>query len=227
MINYKELKNELDQNKKSIEKNNDKIKSINKSATDLKELLDDLEESKFGGYKLNIQQKQRLKELLKDVESLTNYFDNYRNIINNIATINDDLEYQKKETRSLGNKVNSLEVDNKKIKTELENQKNSNSLLKSLINARNNEHLNLVTHLAKGVNSKDSYTSNTYNQVSNKLREKNIISRNEHRIILRSLFGISKSEIEKALHHINQQNEEAAEEFYNQRINTNENDYEL
>ena len=227
MINYKELKNELDQNKKSIEKNNDKITSINKSATDLKDLLDDLEESRFGGYKLNNQQKQRLKDLLKDVQSLTNYFDNYRNIINNIATINDDLEYQRKETRNLGNKVNSLEVDNKKLKTELENQKNSNSLLKSLINARNDEHLNLVTHLAKEVNSKDYYTSNTYKQISNKLREKNIISRNEHRVILGPLFGISKSEIEKALHHINQEMEEQAEEFYNQRMNTNENDYEL
>ena len=227
MINYKELKNELDQNKKSIEKNNDKIKAINKSATELKDLLDDLEESRFGGYKLNNQQKQRLKDLLKDVESLTNYFDNYGHVINNIATINDDLEYQRKETRILGNKVNNLEVDNKKIKIELENQKNSNSLLKSLINARNDEHLNLVTHLAKGVNSKDYYTSNTYKQVSNKLREKNIISRNEHRVILRPLFGISKSEIEKALHHINQEMEEQAEEFYNQRMSTNENDYDL
>ena len=227
MINYKELKNELDQNKKSIEKNNDKIKAINKSATDLKDLLDGLEESRLGGYKLNNQQKQRLKDLLKDVQSLTSYFDNYRNIINNIATINDDLEYQRKETRTLGNRVNNLEVENKKIKSELEDQRNSNSLLKSLINARNDEHLNLVTHLAKGVNSKDSYTSNTYKQVSDRLREKNIISRNEHRVILRPLFGISKSEIEKALHHINQEMEEQAEEFYNQRMSANENDYEL
>ena len=227
MINYKELKNELNQNKKSIEKNNDKIKMINKSATDLKDLLDDLEETRFGGYKLNNQQKQRLKDLLKDVESLTNYFDNYRNVINNIASINDDLEYQRKETRILGNKVNNLEVDNKKIKTELEDQKNSNSLLKSLINARNDEHLNLVTHLAQGVNSKDSYTSNIYRKVSNKFKEKKLISKNEHRVIIRPLFGISKSEIEQALHHINQEMEEQAEEFYNQRMNSNENDYEL
>ena len=229
MINYKELKNELEQNKKSIEKNNDKIKLINKSATDLKDLLDDLEESRFGGYKLNLQQKQRLKDLLKDVESLTNYFDNYRNIMNNLTTINDDLEYQRKETRVLGNKVNSLEVDNKKLKSALEDEKNSNHLLGSLIRARDDEHLKLVTHLAEGVNSKDRQTSNSYKELSNNLRKKKILSRSEHRVILRPLFGISKSEIERAIQHINQEMEEEAEKFYNERINSNanENDYEL
>lgn len=51
----KELKKELEANKKSIDKSNEKIKSINKTASDFKDLLDDLEESRLGGYKLNHQ----------------------------------------------------------------------------------------------------------------------------------------------------------------------------
>ena len=229
MYNYQELKNELEVKKESIDKNTEKIKSINNSSKELKDIVSNLDGNRFGGYKLNLQQKQRLKDLLKDVESLTNYFDNYRNIMNNLTTINDDLEYQRKETRVLGNKVNSLEVDNKKLKSALEDEKNSNHLLGSLIRARDDEHLKLVTHLAEGVNSKDRQTSNSYKELSNNLRRKKILSRSEHRVILRPLFGISKSEIERAIQHINQEMEEEAEKFYNERINSNanENDYDL
>lgn len=53
MVNYQELKKELEINKRSIDKNNDKIKSINNSSKELKDLLSILEESRLGGYKLN------------------------------------------------------------------------------------------------------------------------------------------------------------------------------
>ena len=56
MVNYQELKKELEINKRSIDKNNDKIKSINTSSKELKDLLSCLEESRLGGYKLNNKQ---------------------------------------------------------------------------------------------------------------------------------------------------------------------------
>ena len=130
-----------------------------------------------------------------------------------------------KETRILVNKVNSLEVDNKKLKSELENPKNSNHLLNSLIRFRDDEHLKLVTHLAEGVNSKDRQASNSYKELSNNLRKK-VLSRAEHGVILKPLFGISKSEIERAIKHINQEMEEDAEEYFQERQDSKEN-YEL
>ena len=231
MVNYEELKKELELNKKSIEKNNDKIKSINKSATDLKDLLDDLEESKLGGYKLNNQQKERLRGLLKDVESITKYFDNYGYVINNLSIINDNIENQKQENKELIDKNNELSRINRKLYKDLEDMKTSNSFLKGVVKSRDREHLNLVTHLAEGVNSKDYYTSSSYKQLSDKLKEKKIISKPEHRVIMKPLFGISKTEIERAIHHINQEMEEQSEEYFNKKIygnsNTNENDYTL
>ncbi len=57
MMNYQELKKELEVNKKSIDKNNDKI---NNSSKELNDLLSNLEESRLGGYRLTSKQKERL-----------------------------------------------------------------------------------------------------------------------------------------------------------------------
>ena len=81
MYNYQELKKELEIKKDSINKNTEKIKSINNSSKELKDIVSNLDGNRFGGYKLNDKQKDRLEKLLKDVEDMTNYFDNYRNII--------------------------------------------------------------------------------------------------------------------------------------------------
>lgn len=93
MGNYEQLKKELEVNKKSIEKNNDKITYINRSSKEINEILSSLEGNRFGGYKLTQKQKERLENLVKDVESMSNYFDNYKNIINDISSINDNLKY--------------------------------------------------------------------------------------------------------------------------------------
>ena len=103
-------------NKKSIDKNNDKIRSINTSSKELKDLLSGLEESRLGGYKLNHKQKERLQDLIKDVESITDYFDNYKNIINNISSINDNLKYQKDRNNKVENDNNILIKENQKLK---------------------------------------------------------------------------------------------------------------
>ena len=86
-------------------------------------MLDDLEESRLDGYKLNHQQKERLRGLLKGVESLTDYLDNYKNIINKLSSINDNLKYQKEENRNLNRYNNELIVSNKKLANELKEQK--------------------------------------------------------------------------------------------------------
>lgn len=223
MVDYQELKKELEINKKSIDKNNEKIKSINKSASDFKNLLDDLEESRFGGYKLNNQQKGRLKDLLKDVESLTDYFDNYKNIINNLGAINENLKNQKEENKKLNRNNNDLVVSNRKLTNELKDQKNTNDFLNLVINDKENKHLDLVTYLCKHANSKDYTTSRLFKQMTIDLNDKRFISDKEQKIIFNPPKTINKVEINKALKSLNQQMEEAAEEFYQ----TKKDDYEL
>lgn len=224
MVDYQELKKELEINKKSIDKSNEKIKSINKSASDFKNLLDDLEESRFGGYKLNNQQKGRLKDLLKDVESLTDYFDNYKNIINNLGAINENLKNQKEENKKLSRNNNDLIVTNKKLTNELKDQKNTNDFLNLVINDKDNKHLDLVTYLCKHANSKDYTTSRLFKQMTMDLNDKGFISDKEHKVIFNPPKTINKSEINRALKSLNQQMEEAAEEFY--KMNNND-DYSL
>ena len=223
MVDYQELKKELEINKKSIDKSNEKIKSINKSASDFKNLLDDLEESRFGGYKLNNQQKGRLKDLLKDVESLTDYFDNCKNIINNLGAINENLKNQKEENKKLNRSNNDLIVSNRKLTNELKEQNNANNLLKLVIRDKEDKHLDLVAYLCKHANSKDYTTSRLFKQMTIDLNDKRFISDKEQKIIFNPPKTINKSEINKALKSLNQQMEEAAEEFYKQNTNGYEN----
>ena len=224
MVDYQELKKELEINKKSIDKSNEKIKSINKSASDFKNLLDDLEESRFGGYKLNNQQKGRLKDLLKDVESLTDYFDNYKNIINNLGAINENLKNQKEENKKLNRNNNDLIISNRKLTNKLKEQNNTNDLLKLVIRDKEDKHLDLVTYLCKHANSKDYTTSRLFKQMTMDLNDKGFISDKEHKVIFNPPKTINKSEINRALKSLNQQMEEAAEEFY--KMNNND-DYSL
>ncbi len=223
MGDYQELKKELEINKKSIDKSNEKIKSINKSASDFKNLLDDLEESRFGGYKLNNQQKGRLKDLLKDVESLTNYFDNYKNIINNLGAINENLKNQKEENKKLNRSNNDLVVSNRKLTNELKDQKNTNDFLNLVINDKENKHLDLVTYLCKHANSKDYTTSRLFKQMTIDMNEKGFIKDTEQRVIFNPPKLINKSEINKAISSINREMDEAAEDFYQ----TKKDDYGL
>lgn len=53
------------------------------------------------------------------------------------------------------------------------------------------------------VNFKDKTNSNKYKELSSDFRNRRTISRVEHGVILRTLFGISKSEIERVIKHIN------------------------
>ena len=223
MYNYQELKNELEVKKASIDKNTEKIKSINNSSKELKDIVSNLNVNRFGGYKLNDKQKDRLEKLLKDVEDMTNYFDNYRNIIDSLSTINDDLEYQRNRNNKLERIKDDLIKSNKTWEQDFLDQYDSTELLQQILNGRKDKHLELITYIAENVNSKDSIKSNTFKKIANNLKDKRIINEDEHRVIFRPLRNINKSEINRALKSLNQQMEEAAEEFYK----TNESDYEL
>ena len=223
MYNYQELKKELEIKKESIDKNTEKIKSINNSSKELKDIVSNLDGNRFGGYKLTDKQKDRLEKLLKDVEDITNYFDDYRNIIDSLATINNDLEYQKNRNNKLEKIKDDLIRSNKTWEQNFLEQYDSTELLEQILDSRKDKHLELVTYIAENVNSKDSIKSNTFKKIANDLKDKKIINEDEHRVIFKSPRNINKSEINRALKSINQQMEEAAEQFYKK----NKSDYEL
>ena len=214
MYNYQELKKELEVNKNSIDKNTEKIKSINNSSRELKEIISDLDGNRFGGYKLNDKQKDRLEKLLKDVEEMTNYFDNYRTIIDSLSSINDSLEYQKNRGNELERKKDQLIKDNKEWEQEYLDQYDSTELLQQILDARKDKHLELVTYIAENVNSRDNIKSTTFKKIADDLKDKRIINTDEHKVIFKPPRNINKSEINRALKSINREMDEAAEEFY-------------
>lgn len=214
MYNYQELKKELEVNKNSIDKNTEKIKSINNSSRELKEIISDLDGNRFGGYKLNDKQKDRLEKLLKDVEDMTNYFDNYRNIIDSLSSINDSLEYQKNRGNELERKKDQLIKDNKEWEQEYLDQYDSTELLQQILDVRKDKHLELVTYIAENVNSRDNIKSTTFKKIADDLKDKRIINTDEHKVIFKPPRNINKGEINRALKSINREMDEAAEEFY-------------
>ena len=222
MYNYQELKKELEIKKDSIDKNTEKIKSINNSSKELKDIVSNLDGNKFGGYKLSDKQKDRLEKLLKDVEDMTNYFDNYRNIIDSLSTINNDLEYQRNRNNKLEKIKDDLIKSNKTWEQDFLDQYDSTELLEQILKGRKDKHLELVTYIAENVNSRDSIKSSTFKKIANDLKDKRIINEDEHRVIFKPPKNINKSEINRALKSLNQQMEEAAGEFY--KINKEKDD---
>ena len=224
MVNYDSLKEELEINKESIKKSNNKIKDINKVSKQLKDELFNIDESRFGGYKLNKQQKERLEGLMKDVESLTSYFDNYGNIMNNLNAIHDDLKYQKYKNIELKNNNDKLQKENIKLKDDNKILKDDKNFIKSVMNKRMDERNEFITYLCKGVNNKDPIVSKQFKSITEDMHKKKYISKKERFVIFNPPSLISKSEIENTLHHINQEMEAEAEKYFQQRINGNEND---
>ena len=190
----------------------------------MKDIVSNLDGNKFGGYKLNDKQKDRLEKLLKDVEDMTNYFDNYRNIIDSLSTINNDLEYQRNRNNKLEKIKDDLIKSNKTWEQDFLDQYDSTELLEQILKGRKDKHLELVTYIAENVNSRDSIKSSTFKKIANDLKDKRIINEDEHRVIFKPPRSINKGEINRALKSLNQQMEEAAEEFY--QINKKD-DYEL
>ena len=186
-------------------------------------MLSGLEESRLGGYKLNNKQKERLQDLIKDVESITDYFDNYKNIINNISSINDNLKYQKDRNNKVENDNNKLIKENQKLKMKNTELKEDRDFVHAVMDKRLDERKDFITYLCKNANSKDPTTSRFFRQVVNDMNSKNLITDKEHGVIFNPTRTINKSEINKALSSINREMDEAAEEFYQ----TKKDDYEL
>lgn len=226
MMHYTEIKKELQNNKKSIDKNIEKINLINNSSKELNNLLNSLQESKLGGYRLNNAQKERLSNLLKDVENISEHFNNLSNVYTNISLINDNLNYQKDNNKSLNEDYQYALNKCVKLEKKIEDLQDSEEFLKDVIKAKDKDHIELITNLCENVNSKDYSKSQSFKQVSNELYKKGIINENERQVIFNPPKLINESEIEKAISKINREMDEAVEDFSKQ-FTTQKYNYEL
>ena len=192
---------------------------MNNKSKEIREVLENLESNKFGGYKMNAIQKSRLIDLVKEVEKTSAYFENFKGVIDNLTIINDNLKSQRdeniklearnidliRESNGQRSKINELTDENNQIYEDLRNNKIS--------------HIKLITYLANGVNSKDEKKAKTFMKIATDLNDKRVIKNNEYKVVLNPPKIINEGEVLQALKHINQENEKAAEEFY--KMNNN------
>ena len=223
MKNYQTVKKQLEANKKSIEKNNEKFKNMNNKSKEIREVLENLESNKFGGYKMNAIQKSRLIDLVKEVEKSSAYFENFKDVIDNLTIINDNLKDQRDENIKLeARNIDLIRESNGQRSKINELIDENNQIYKNL---RNNEisHIKLITYLANGVNSKDDKEAETFMKIATELNDKRVIKKNEYKVVLNPPKIINEGEVLQALKHINEENEKAAEEFYK----VSDNDYNI
>lgn len=228
MENYQEMIKQINANKKSIDKINNIIENYNKNDEKLIDMILEIEPDKYGNYTFTEKQLNRFIELTNEVKDMAREFDELKYIYPDLLKVKDKIKYFMNRNDDLIRENDKLIKENQKYEKQHINDKNANAFLKSVIDK---QHMDLIEHLVKGVASNDYYTSNTYKQVSKKFMENKIITKAEHRVILKPLFGVSRNEIDQALHKINQEMEEEAEYYRQQRVKemskTNENDYGL
>ena len=159
------------------------IDVINDSSKKLNNLLNNLQGSKLGGYRLNNAQKERLSNILKDVENISEHFNNLSNVYTNISVINYSLKYQKENNKSLNENYQYMLKECVKLEKKIEILQDSEELLKDIIKVKNNEHIDLITNLCENVNSRDFSKSQSFKQVSNELYKKGIINKDERHVI--------------------------------------------
>lgn len=174
-------------------------------------------------FKNGYNEKIRLIDLVKEVEKSFAYFDNFKDVINNLTIINDNLKGQRDENIKLEarnidlirksngqrSKINELTDENNQIYEDLRNNKIS--------------HIKLITYLVNGVNSKDEKKAKTFMRIATVLNDKRVIKYNEYKVVLNPPKIINEREVLQALKHINEENKKASEEVYK----VNDNDYNI
>ena len=228
MENYQEMMKQINANKESIDKANTIIDNFKKHDDELAMFYYDLEMNDNSTFTLTDKQMNRFLTLISEVREMADEFDKLKDIYPDLLKVKDNIKYFNKRNNELIKENDKLIKENQKFEKQHISDKNANDFLKSVIEK---QHMDLIEHLVKGVASKDYYTSNTYKQVSKKFLENKIITKAEHRVILKPIFGISRNQISQALHKINQEMENEAEYYRQERVKemskTNENDYEI
>lgn len=223
MQNYNEIIKQMKVNKESIDKADKMINKFIKDEDELSEMFYDIDQNKDSTFTLSEKQMIRFMDLTTEVRDMSKQFDDLKYIYNDLLQFKDKFIYYAERNDELIKQNDKLISKNQDFEKKFKDYEDIEHFLKTYIKKKDDEHLDLITYLCKHANSKDYTTSRLFKQMTIDLNDKGFISDKEHRVIFNPPKTINKSEINRALKSLNQQMEEAAEEFYT----TNKDDYSL
>lgn len=223
MQNYNEIIKQMKVNNESIDKADKMINKFIKDEDELSEMFYDIDQNKDSTFTLSEKQMIRFMDLTTEVRDMSKQFDDLKYIYNDLLQFKDKFIYYAERNDELIKQNDKLISKNQDFEKKFKDYEDTEHFLKTYIKKKDDEHLDLITYLCKHANSKDYTTSRLFKQMTMDLNDKGFISDKEHRVIFNPPKTINKSEINRALKSLNQQMEEAAEEFYT----TNKDDYSL
>ena len=223
MHNYNEIIKQMKVNKESIDKADKMINKFIKDEDELSEMFYDIDQNKDSTFTLSEKQMIRFMDLTTEVRNMSKQFDDLKYIYSDLLQFKDKFIYYAERNDELIKQNDKLISKNQDFEKKFKDFEDTEHFLKTYIKKKDDEHLDLITYLCKHANSKDYTTSRLFKQMADDLYQKGFIKEKEHNLIFRPPKTINKSEINSALKSLNQQMEEAAEEFYT----TNKDDYSL
>ena len=223
MQNYNEIIKQINLNKDSIDKADKMINKFIKDEDELSEMFYDIDRNKDSTFTLSEKQMIRFMDLTTEVRNMSKQFDDLKYIYSDLLQFKDKFIYYAKRNDELIKQNDKLISKNKDFEKKFKDFEDTEHFLKTYIKKKDDEHLDLITYLCKHANSKDYTTARLFKQMADDLYEKGYIKEKEHNVIFRPPKTINKSEINRALKSLNQQMEDAADEFYQ----TKKDDYSL
>lgn len=220
MDDYQSIKKELEINKSSFEKLNQKNQSIKNDIEELDKIFNNLEPARFNSYVISNKDKNKLEDFIKQSKINNQDFEELMRISLSLDSINSNLEYQKKLNKELKDRNNALVVRyNNKDKENID-LKNTKDFYKSVIKTLTNDKLDMIQFISNKIHTNHK----EYEMVAKDFLSKGIFNKSEYKLSLKPLFNLSSSEITSALNRINQEMDESAEQFYK---DNKKDDYEL
>lgn len=217
MDDYQAIKSELEYYENNLKESSNKLNKLKNNIIDADKILNNLEYGKFNNYYLSKINKNKLLEFVNDSKIFNEEFERLTHIYSKLDSINFNLKYYEKNNKELRDRNNALVVRiNGKDKENID-LKNTQELHKSIINTQKEEKYELI----KFVSEKIHGNSKEYERVARDFYSKGIFNKAEYKLSLKPLFNYSKSDIAHALNKINQEMDEAAEQFFKNDNNDN------
>ena len=221
MVNYQDIKKEIEDNSISIEDNKSKTSKVIKNINEIEKIFNDIERDGFMKYSISSNEKNKLNDFLKEMKKYMKEYEEMLGMTKRFNILVDENNNLRKQLNKSKNKYDELKNENKDLKSKLNKYEYNNNFLQFKID---NNKYEFVKHINNSVNNKDNEISSSYKKVAKQLHKHKFLNKAEYRLAIGPLFNFSKSEYDSALHKINQEMEEAAEQFYSYK---NDESYEL
>jgi hypothetical protein len=223
MTSYQEVKKQLDINKKAIDKQKKKMDNIASKLHESNYILNNLEHKGLTKYLLSHSDKKQLESLVSEITKINNEFKDLTELTITLEAVNIKLESQESEIKNLKERnINNIR-DNNYLERKNIDLRNDNDYLNFKLSEFK---YNTMKTISKQIH--EDYTNKKqYIKMINNLEKNKVLYKSECKLCLQPIFRFSKCEVENALRKLNQEDEEAAEDFYGMnKKNKNKDDYQ-